>query len=326
MTFSTMSPYFHRNRRPFILHSTTDMSYQIPQGLRRAKTAALVALLGSVFLFINQSGLAASFSDTLAQGINPAYWALRANTALFSVNTNGGNVFFSKTAGSSSNYQFMALASLLAARGNFDVQVGFTNASITLVSGTRGNQIQLNTRFGGQDFLMVRSDEVGLGENAHVWVNPGKKVEGAIAWTTNFGTLRVVRTGTLLQGYIDTTMIYQTDYNTNDATFSFVLQNDHTSDAVSVGFCNFQLTADEIVPLSEQLTTQVAGPGALVVSWRDHSWPDFLQGYTLLSSTNLAGSYFWQPDPNPLTLSANQWSTTFSMTNTAKFFQFMQGP
>jgi len=79
------------------------------------------------------------------------------------------------------------------------------------------------------------------------------------------------------------------NYNTNDAIFTFVLQNNHTSDAISAGFANFQLTADEIVPLRRQLSAQLSGPGSLVVSWEDTSWPNLLSGYTLFSSTNLEG-------------------------------------
>ena len=98
-----------------------------------------------------------SFSDSLAQGINPAYWVLRTNTSLFTISTNGGDLAFSKPQGEvNSSIQYATLASLLVARGNFNVQVDFTNASIALVSGSPGNQIQLNTRFGGQNFLMVR--------------------------------------------------------------------------------------------------------------------------------------------------------------------------
>jgi len=149
---------------------------------------------------------------------------------------------------------------------------------------------------------------------------------GAIGWNTNFGTLRVVRTGTLVQGYIDSTLLYQNSYNTNDATFTFVLQNNHTSDAVSAGFLNFELTADQIVPLPLQLSAQATAPGSLVVSWQDTSWPNLLWGYTLFSSTNLAGPNPWRvlvTDPTP---TGTQFLVTNAISSTPTFFRFQQGP
>jgi hypothetical protein len=243
------------------------------------------------------------------------------------VATNGDDVFFSKSdADVNSDFQYATLASLLIARGDFSAQVDFTNASIALVNGSIGNEVQLNTRFGGQDFLVVRGDEVSLGTNAHVYLNSPEPSMGTIGWTTNFGTLRVIRTGTLVQGYIDETLLYQNNYNTNDATITFVLQNNHTSDAISVGFANFQLTADEILPLPRQLNAQLSGPGSLVVSWEDTSWANLLSGYTLFSSTNLAGPDPWQvllTDPAP---TGNQFLITNAISSTPTFFRFQQGP
>jgi hypothetical protein len=245
------------------------------------------------------------------------------------VATNGGDVVFSKPAGSvNSTIQYATLASLVAARGDFSVQLDFTNASITEVSGSVGNQIQLNTRFGGQDFLAVRSDEGGLGgQNAHVFPSPpGTVGMGSIGWSTSFGTLRVVRTGSQVSGYIGSTLLYQNNYNTNDATFSFVLQNNHTSDAVTCGFLNFQLTADQIMPLPLRLSASLSGPGSLVVSWPATSWPDFLRGYTLLSTTNLAATNAWQTvvaNPSPTN---DQYLIPITVSATSTFFRFLQGP
>jgi hypothetical protein len=268
-----------------------------------------------------------SFSDSLAQGINPAYWVLRTNTALFTVNTNGGDVLFSKPAGSTSNFQYMALASLLVAEGDFDVRINFTNASITKQSGSVGNQIQLNTRFGAQDFLVVRSDEADPGQNAHVFANPpGNQIYGTIGWIANSGTLRVTRTGTMVQGYIDATLIYQNNYNTNDATFSLALQNNQTSDAISVAFDDFQLTADNIAPLPPRLEGQALAPNSLVVSWKDTSWPDALAGYSVQTTTSLAATIPWQPLPNQPTVMGNQYRSTNSITNQPVFFRLKQGP
>jgi hypothetical protein len=292
------------------------------------KTLFIALFIMLPLIVFRGSCQADSFTDNLTNGYSSGYWVLYTNTALFTISTNGGDVVFSKAEGIvNSTIQYATLVSLLAARGGFDVSIDFTNASVGLVSGTIGNQIQLNTRFGGQDFLMVRSDESSFGQNAHVFPNPpGTVGMGVISWTTNFGTLRVVRTNTLVQGYIDSTLIYQNTYNTNDATFSFVLQNNHTSDAVSVGFRKFRLTADQIVPLPRQLNAQLFRSGNLVVSWEDTSWPDFLSGYTLLSSTNLGGTNSWQALVSDPVATENQFLITNIVSLTPEFFRFRQGP
>jgi hypothetical protein len=292
-----------------------------------SKVPVWVGLSGLSLLLFNFNCPGDSFTDSLANGYSSNYRMLYTNTSLFAVATNGGDLLFSKPVGEvNSNFQYATLASLLVARGDFSAQVDFTNASLALVNGSIGNQVQLNTSFGGQDFLVVRGDEVSAGQNAHVYLNSPEPSMGTIGWTTNFGTLRVVRSGTLVQGYIDSTLLYQNNYNTNDTTFTFVLQNNHTSDAISAGFANFQLTADDIVPLPRQLSVQLSGPRSLVVTWEDTSWPNLLSGYTLFSSTNLAGPNPWQvlvTDPAP---TGNQFLITNAISSAPMFFRFQQGP
>jgi hypothetical protein len=250
---------------------------------------------------------------------------LRTNTGYFTVTTGSGFVGFSKPFGSVSNIQYATLCSLLEAEGDFDARVDFTNANITN-TGSPGNQIQLNTRFGGQDFLMVRSDDSFALQNAHVFPNPpGSFSMGVISWTTNFGTLRVVRTGTLVQGYIDSTLSYQNNYNTNDATFSFVLQNTGSSDPISVQFSNFRLTAGRIIPIQAMMNAGSPTNGMMTVSWKDTSWPDVLQGYRLQSAPTPAGP--WNLSNNQGVLnSSNQFTTSFSVTGSNTFFRLLQGP
>jgi hypothetical protein len=128
-----------------------------------------VGLSGLILLLIHCSCPADSFTDSLADGYSSNHWVLSTNTSLFTAATNGGDLVFSKPAGAvNGEFQYAALASLLVARGNFSAQVDFTNASLALVSGTTGTEVQLNTSFGGQDFLVVRGDDVSAGQNAHV--------------------------------------------------------------------------------------------------------------------------------------------------------------
>ena len=293
----------------------------------RAKSDFLSVLLVTMVLGFAGQGIADSFTDVFSAGINTNFWFLRTNTALFTVTTNGGLIGFSKPSGAiNGNLQYATLCSLLVARGNFDVRVDFTNASLPN-TGSPGNQVQLNTRFGGQDFLMVRSDEQSFGQNAHVFPNPpGTVGMGVIGWTTNSGTLRVVRTGTLAQGFIDSTMSFQGNYNTNDATFSFVLQNNGTADAVSVAFGNFRLVADHIASLPVPLNISHSSPTNARVFWKDNSWPDFLRGYRLQTASTLLGTNPWSLAATQGTLSSNQFSVTNTTSGNARFFRLLQGP
>jgi hypothetical protein len=268
-----------------------------------------------------------SFTDNFANGLNSTNWLICSNQPLFSSAVTGGYVEFSKPEGGTSGLglQYEALASKLVAQGDFDVQVQFTNASIAIQSGSPGNQIQLDVRFGGQDFLVVRSDEQAPGQNAHVYLNPpGNVTEGTTGWNNNYGTLRVVRTGTEVQGYIDSTLLYEGAYNTNDATFVCALQNNGTEDPIAVWFFDFQLTAGNIVPLSPDPQIRAAAPSNCVISWHDQSWPDILQGYTLQSTATLAAPIVWQP--NTPSVAGNDYWFTNPISGPALFFRVKQGP
>jgi hypothetical protein len=96
--------------------------------------------------------------------------------------------------------------SKLTAYGNFDVSVDFTNANLQWLTGSPGNQAQLNCFFGDfnseSNFLMVRSDESAWGQNAHVWLggfgDQGSLLGAAYSTTAGSGTLRVTRTNSLV--------------------------------------------------------------------------------------------------------------------------------
>jgi hypothetical protein len=287
---------------------------------------AFAILVAAAVLLSSRCATGQTFNDSLTDGYSATNWVLRTNSSFFTVATNVGYVSFSKTAGTVSGFAYAGLASLLAAEGDFTVQVEFTNANIG-ENDSAGNQIQLNTRFGGQNYLTVRSCESeGGGQQAHIWVSPPSQVEGLIGFTNSSGTLRVSRVGTLVSGYIDSTLLYSGTFNTNVATFSFVLQFYGTTGAASAGFLNFQLTADNIVPLPRQLSAEYAPPGQVVVSWPDASWPDLLAGYTLLASTNLTKPSPWQVVvSNPVPVN-NMFFVTNAVSTPSTFYIFQQGP
>ena len=306
--------------------------------IRGSSRQLLSCVTSTFFILAAVAGIAKadSFTDTLGGGINQTYWRLRTNTTSFTITTNTSGITFNKAnGGTPSSFQYSTLCFMQVAQGNFDVRMDFTNATVGPVNGSPGNQIQLNTRFGAQDFLMVYSDEPSLGGiNAHVFPNPpGTVGMGAINWPTNYGTLRVVRTGTLVQGYINSTLIYQNNYNTNDATFSFVLQNNGTADAVAVSFRNFSLTADHLATLPALLHGQLNSTTNLVLSWKDTSWPDYLRGYEVQYTTNLVPTNSWTIVASYPPLDSNKFRYTNSLSvgtgagaGIPVFFRLHQGP
>jgi len=128
----------------------------------------------------------------------------------------------------------------------------------------------------------------------------------------------------LVSGYIDSTLLYQGNFNTNDATFSFVLQDNGTDDAISAGFGNFQLTANSLAVTPPPLAIQLQGTNC-VISWPDRSWPDYyLYTNTLQTTSSLSTTNVWQG--TPIAPSNGAFSYTNNTSGTDKFFRLMMGP
>ena len=239
---------------------------------------------------------AQAFADDFSAGINPAWWNVQSNQALYSVDATHGDVRFSKPAGGSYGFQWVDLVFRPVVRGNFDVQVDYRNARISRYDGSPGNQVQLNLSFGGQSVSLVRSDEGGPGQNHHIW--NGSFVAGQSDSSIN-GTMRITRVGSHVTAYINGTDFYEGDYNSGDMTLSLSLQNNGTTDATTVAFDNFRVSADLIQPalplIASQPTNQVAslhgsasfavgvsGAPPLTYQWR-------FQGANLAESARIAG-------------------------------------
>jgi len=204
------------------------------------------ASAGLLALTISAPG-AENFTDDFADGLDPRYWTVVGDTNLYALDNSMGDVRISKPVGGDYVFQSLGLTFRPTLRGDFDVGVDMTNASITRVDGVPGNQIQLNIRFGGQGFYVVRSDENPGGNNLHVFLDPPLVWAGTRASSATSGRLRVARTGTLVQGWFDGTMLFQGNYNTEDAVVNFALQNNGTRDATMVTFDNFSVTANELL-------------------------------------------------------------------------------
>jgi hypothetical protein len=215
----------------------------------------------------------------------------------------------------------VTLQSRLVAQGNFDVRVDYTNASISRIDGSPGNQVQLNSYFGGQYFTVVRSDEINSGQNIHVWANPPSAWFGQRGCTDSFGTMRITRTNAHLRAYYNATLIYENDYNTNDASFAMPLQNNGTRDATAVTFANFQLAADHIVYQPLQLSIQRLLPAQVLISW-----PANPSGYLLQSSPSLPGTGLWEAVTNSPVLTGNRLFVTNGIEGAARFYRLKQGP
>jgi hypothetical protein len=128
-----------------------------------------------------------------------------------------------------------------------------------------------------------------LGQNAHVYLNPpGGDLVGTTGTSATSGMLMVTRTGTLVSGYFNSTLLYQGNFNTNDATFAFCIQNNQTDDAMSSSFGNFQLSAVGFTNTPPNLRVQLQN-SECVVSWPNLAWADYLSPNNLESTTNLDG-------------------------------------
>jgi len=133
---------------------------------------------------------AETFIDDFSSGVDPQYWTVLGHTNLYTLDDSMGDVRISKPVGGEYIFQSLGLTFRSRLRGDFDVSVDMTNASITRVDGTPGNQIQLNLRFGGQGFYVVRSDENFGGNNLHVFLDPPVIWAGTVSSTATSGRLR----------------------------------------------------------------------------------------------------------------------------------------
>jgi hypothetical protein len=190
-----------------------------------------------------------TFSDNFNTGVDTTtYWKLQSNDTLYRMDDTQGDVRFSRSPGGAQVLNTIHLIFRPIVQGDFDVRVDFSNAYINRINGTPGNQIQLNSTFGGQVFSVVRSDEINYGHNYHVFIAPPWIWQGYQPNTDSSGTLRIGRVGSTVAGYFNSSLIYLDLFNNGDVThLSFSLQNNGTTDSTSVIFDNFSITADSII-------------------------------------------------------------------------------
>jgi sulfatase modifying factor 1 len=311
-------------------------------------TGLLICLLISVLVVPPVQG-SATFTDDFANGVNGFYWSYASNQALYQVDASQGAVRFHKTQGGGGGLEYATLRFNHRITGNFDIRVRYSDASIGLVSGSPGNQVQLQTFFGNQFVAVVRSDEAGQGNNSHLWRDPPGQWDGKrTSWNTS-GTLRITRVGTTVSAYATVTeqgaevevLLYQFETNADPVTaLSFSLQNNGTTDAISVTFDDFAIAADSIAyqppqtlqlwagwnfltlpaqPTDNSASVILGGLQGLRIAWSfDNATKQWLRwspsggNNTLVTMDPLSGYWFYMDGPEGIDISG--WGVITSTT------------
>jgi hypothetical protein len=201
-----------------------------------------------LILFSTPTSAISLYEDFLA-GIEASVWEVDSNQPLYTVDDSQGDIRLAKPVGGDYSFQRIHIRFRGEVHGDFDASVDFSDAFVDLVDGRPGNQVQLNVDIGVVEFDVVHSDEIGVGRNNHVWISPPGEWRGEQATSETSGTLRITRTGIIVSGYFNDTLIHTETFPARSpVTFlSFSLQNNGTTDSTSVTFDNFQLTADSLV-------------------------------------------------------------------------------
>ena len=186
------------------------------------------------------------YVDDFSGGLNPQYWELIVDDPLFTVSSGAGEIQIAKPIGGDLTYRAVNVRFRGVLVGDFDVSVAFRDAYLTRLDGLPGNQAQLNAVFGGQAFSVVRSDESpGGGDNHHVFISPPAIWVGTAPDASTAGTMRIRRTGDLVEGFIHGSLVHSGNFNTDDVTtLTLSLANNGTRDSVSVTFDDVSIVAN----------------------------------------------------------------------------------
>jgi hypothetical protein len=232
--------------------------------------------------------LAAGYIDYFTSGLDPTHWTSgNTNQPAYVIDASQGDVRISKPSGGEGQFQSGWIRFNHEVRGDFDISVVYREANIPHPSVCTGNQIQINLTFGAQYVANRRQYTCGEGNSYSVWADPPAGSFGTAATTDLSGVLRITRVGSTATFYYNGNQYYQADYNALPLTYlSFSLNNNGTSDAVSVIFDDFFMTADEIAGMP--CTT---APSDLVSWWGGDNNPLDMVGTnhgTLMNGTTYA--------------------------------------
>jgi hypothetical protein len=201
-------------------------------------------------------------ADDFSTGSNAPSWrSQELFTPYFAARTGGAFAVSKPDGGTGGSTDWATYHSAGTAVGDFDVKVDYRDAVLTTGTGGWGNQVQLNCWIGDIVFCIVRGNEPSLGgQNAHIW-SAGNY--GVVAVTNLSGTLRIIRTGNIIKGYHDDRFLWQRECPTTPATFAVSLQNNGTTDPISVKFDNFVLSAQQVM-LAQPVFTSARMTGGMV--------------------------------------------------------------
>ncbi|MEI8290337.1 MAG: right-handed parallel beta-helix repeat-containing protein, partial [Verrucomicrobiota bacterium] len=208
-----------------------------------------------------------TYTDDFTVGNGAASWRIQNSANLYPVYTvdqSQGALAMSKPAGGTGGSgEWPSATSAVTATGDFDVRVDYRDLVMTRTGGGYGNEVQLIVNYGTKAFVIVRADEPSFGGgNVRVWDSDSGSV-GAVATTATSGTLRVVRTGTVMKGYHNNTFLWQRTCTTNPATFVVNIQNNGTADPISVKFDNFYVSAQQVTLAPPVFTSAALTSGML---------------------------------------------------------------
>jgi len=188
-----------------------------------------------------------AYFDDFEDGIDPGFWRVYSNQPMFTVDVDGGTVHISKPVGGNGwghwDFSFLCFEGELA--GDFDASVYFSDLQIPLTD-TGCNAISIETFFGGQIHSLVRQECENGGDTVGVWMDPPDLWDGR-SEPASSGTLKVMRSGPTVISYFDGIEFHRSDFNTDPVTdLCFGIGNNHSVDAVSARFDNFDVMAEGI--------------------------------------------------------------------------------
>jgi hypothetical protein len=223
--------------------------------------------------------LGTTVADDFGSGIDPARWAVMRSPDLphYTVDATHGDVRFAKPVDSTrAGLQAVWLEYRYPVLGDFTAEIQYHDAYLARVAGSPGNSVRLTARWRGLEVSAVRANELdAIPVSRYAWVDPPAFAYGRVPAPSNSGTLRIRRTGLLVEVSESGTPLYSAIV-TQDTLLAIAVQlvNAGTIDSTSVTFDDFALVADQILFSSPTLAVGPPPPGALAAG----AWPNPASG------------------------------------------------
>jgi hypothetical protein len=231
------------------------------------RKSAFIAI--SAIALVTGRAFGGTFSDDFSTGLNPADWSIvNTDSSAYTVSAPGGNsgVTLANNGGVLSGaVQGVSIVLNLGAlggniTGDFSAQIDFSNWAVSPPTDSGDEEASLDTNFSnGQVWDVIRDEETGgVSNNVHVWEG---FIPAAITETASSGTFTITRTGNVLGGYFDGTLITQIVETSplSSLAFSIASQGSDSADTSTATFSDFSITATSVPePASVSALTLVA--------------------------------------------------------------------